>query len=504
MTDKKLSGACSGPRIDWPTYWYWPAVSAIMALAAVARFATLGRESIWLDEGYTAEFIGYSWRTLWLTAFDNTPPLYYSIVKFIASPSSPEWLLRLPSAVAGTLWIPVIMATAHEVGGRRSAIWAGAFGAISAVMIYYSQEARAYAAQSMLTAVVIYATVRLLTQQSRFSMSLLALYAIPLLLSLYTHLVAAFAWMISCMAVTAWLVLRPHARAKAFAAFVVVNVLVLILWSPWLYLQLFTPRAQTFDWLAQLSPTAAVRIWLSQHSDVPGWTGSFAAPLKLVAPAAIALGAMIAIRMRSLAGIYLVAIFVGGPVFLYLFGFYRPLFSGRAIVWTATASSVLFGLSVSRLQLRPLALTLAASALLLSAAALVADDGYRKEDWRSAYRILVNTAKPGDDILLVFPTDDVALRYYDRTSAASLFSRYNVMELQDDRTGNQWRANPAGALKSATVMKNDYDWVVVSKRAAKSKTRQDLRQRLIDADISRYVLQGNVIIFHMADRPLPE
>jgi 4-amino-4-deoxy-L-arabinose transferase-like glycosyltransferase len=56
-----------------------------------------------------------------------------------------EWGLRSLSAVAGVLTVPVAYMIGVELRGRRAGLWAAALVAVNPMLLWYSQEARAYA-----------------------------------------------------------------------------------------------------------------------------------------------------------------------------------------------------------------------------------------------------------------------------------------------------------------------------------------------------------------------
>ena len=66
--------------------------------------------------------------------------------------------VRLPSLIAGTLVIPALYELGRELYDRRTGLIAAAFGAVSPLLIWYSQEARMYAF------VTLFGLLALLTQ----------------------------------------------------------------------------------------------------------------------------------------------------------------------------------------------------------------------------------------------------------------------------------------------------------------------------------------------------
>jgi mannosyltransferase len=121
----------------------------ITVLGAVLRFVAIGHQGFWYDESYTAYLVRLTpGRMLGLLPhLESTPPFYYCVAwvwgrVFGLGPAG----LKSLSAVCGTLTIPIAYATARKLlANRRSALIVAALAACNPLLIWYSQEARAYA-----------------------------------------------------------------------------------------------------------------------------------------------------------------------------------------------------------------------------------------------------------------------------------------------------------------------------------------------------------------------
>jgi mannosyltransferase len=124
-------------------------VAGITALAAALRFATLGVQSYHHDEVVTASRVlrdgfGHAMHAVWVG--ESTPPVYYALAwVWTQLVGTGEFGLRTISAAAGVLTVPVAYAIGVELRGRRAGLWAAALVAVNPMMLWYSQEARAYA-----------------------------------------------------------------------------------------------------------------------------------------------------------------------------------------------------------------------------------------------------------------------------------------------------------------------------------------------------------------------
>jgi 4-amino-4-deoxy-L-arabinose transferase-like glycosyltransferase len=111
------------------------------------RFATLGVQSYWADEGFTVAIVHHGLGTV-LSAVrhtESTPPLYYFVAWNWSHVFGTGVVgLRSLSALCGTLTIPVAFATASEFFSRRAGLICAALLAFSPVVVWYAQEARAY------------------------------------------------------------------------------------------------------------------------------------------------------------------------------------------------------------------------------------------------------------------------------------------------------------------------------------------------------------------------
>ncbi len=122
----------------------------LTALAAGLRFTGLGDEPLEQNEfTYVMTSIGHDtpWGVLWdVNALAQTHAPLPHLLSFALAPLgvSEAWL-RAPSALAGTLAIPVVFWAAWRLGGRGPAWWAAAFAAVAPVHAWYSQDASPYA-----------------------------------------------------------------------------------------------------------------------------------------------------------------------------------------------------------------------------------------------------------------------------------------------------------------------------------------------------------------------
>ena len=189
------------------------ALAGITAAAAALRFATLDLQSFWVDEGATVQLLRGDFGELLdgLTITEKTPPLYYVLAWLWTQPfGTGEVGVRSLSALAGVLTVPVAFALARELVSERAGLVAAALAAVNPLLVWYSQEARAYALLVLLAALATLYAVR----AARGRGGALWRWAVASALALATHYFALFA--IAPLAL--WVLLRSEDRRRALVA----------------------------------------------------------------------------------------------------------------------------------------------------------------------------------------------------------------------------------------------------------------------------------------------
>jgi|HubBroStandDraft_4_1064222.scaffolds.fasta_scaffold10112_3 mannosyltransferase len=191
---------------------WWP-LAALTILAAALRLSTLDLQSFWYDEAFTPVHVLHPslWATLRAVVHtENTPPLWYAIAWADARVlGTGEVALRLPSALAGIATVPIAWAIGAELTGRRAtAIAAAALVAVNPLLVWYSQEARAYALFVLLAAVAMLCFLRALRTPTRGWM---AAFALSGSLALLSHYFAVFL----LIPMVIWLLASDRARGRA-------------------------------------------------------------------------------------------------------------------------------------------------------------------------------------------------------------------------------------------------------------------------------------------------
>ncbi len=190
---------------------WWP-LAALIALAALLRFATLDLQSFWYDEAFTPAHVLHPSLSATLRSVvhtENSPPLWYLLAWADSRVlGTGEIALRLPSALAGLATVPVAWAIGRELAGRRTALACAALVAVNPLLVWYSQEARVYALFVLTAALAMLCFLRAEREPTRGRM---ALFALTGALALLSHYFAVFL----LIPMVLWLAFAPGPRRAA-------------------------------------------------------------------------------------------------------------------------------------------------------------------------------------------------------------------------------------------------------------------------------------------------
>jgi 4-amino-4-deoxy-L-arabinose transferase-like glycosyltransferase len=189
------------------------AVVALTVLAAAVRFASLGVQSYWGDEALTVAETRRPFDEMLGLVFgqETTPPLYFILAWGWAKVFGfGEEGLRSLSALAGTAMVPVAYRAAARLFSARAGVTTAALAAVNPFLIWYSQEARAYALYLTLAALSFLCFIAVLqSHEVRWAVS----WGVVSALALTSHFFAVF--LVGPEAL--WLLLATRGHRVAFA-----------------------------------------------------------------------------------------------------------------------------------------------------------------------------------------------------------------------------------------------------------------------------------------------
>jgi 4-amino-4-deoxy-L-arabinose transferase-like glycosyltransferase len=168
------------------------ALGAVVAAAALLRFWTLGLQGLWYDEAMTGWLLrGTPGQLLGaIPHTESTPPLYYLIAwGWVRVFGDTEVGLRSLSALAGVATVVAVFAAGRLLASRRVGLVAAALVAVNPLLVWYSQEARAYALLVLAVAVSLWLFAR---ARERPTPGRLVAWSLAGALALSTHYFAVF------------------------------------------------------------------------------------------------------------------------------------------------------------------------------------------------------------------------------------------------------------------------------------------------------------------------
>ena len=205
----------------------------ILAAALVIRLVHLGHESIWIDEAHTITLAnGPISELIGVLIEDNHPPTHFLIVKgLVAVFGDSEEVVRFPSVILGVFSIFMIYKVGSLLFGRNVGLLSALLLTLSTFHIHYSQEARSYSLMTFLTLLSYYWYIRIL-ERNHLADSIG--YAIASALLLYTHNFGAFILISQNVYFAIQLFAGNETHRKRLVRWIVLQVSVLLLFSPWL------------------------------------------------------------------------------------------------------------------------------------------------------------------------------------------------------------------------------------------------------------------------------
>lgn len=402
-------------------------VLALTLLGAALRLWQIGAKGLWYDEAATAlmarasagEIIQFHWRA----AFEHPPLWVLLMAGWSRLFGQSEAALRLPSALAGIVLIPLLwrLCAALWPDDRLLRRLAVGLVAISPVLTLYSQEARMYSLATLLAVAAVTLWVRLLNG-FRWPAAVAFLVVVWAMLGLHYY----SALLLACLGIF-WLVLLIARRRPP----VKLLLLLAAAGAPAVLWLSLAPGAQT---------TLAITLSLTARTEVT-WR-AFADQLWRE----LTFGAVVWRPARGAAGYLLAPVFLGGLVAAVTRGRGRPGDAGPAaampggwlIAIIALAPALLslpFGTRIGTRYLLfsapfifiaiALALTAAwrwrpllGAAAALPVAAVMAwgqiyyFSDYVKSGYRDMARYLAGSASSADAVLLEAPRQHLLAKYY--------------------------------------------------------------------------------------------
>jgi hypothetical protein len=177
----------NGERVEHSSPNHWVAIVFLLAVAFALRAWGLQCQSLSSDEIIEASIVWLPAREI-VTYSDGFPPLYHLVLsgwnRIFPSPESGRWL----SIIFGVAAVYAIYRWAHQEDSAEAGLFAAALASISPLLVYFSQEMRAYSLYICLTTfLLMYFFEALRTDSPKSWTHFVAVSA----LNVYTHYYAA-------------------------------------------------------------------------------------------------------------------------------------------------------------------------------------------------------------------------------------------------------------------------------------------------------------------------
>lgn len=401
------------------TFWI---LAGLTALGVALRFATLGLQSYHHDEIVTASRVlrvGFGHAMDAVGFSESAPPLYYALAWIWTQiTGTGPWGLRSLSAVAGVATIPVAYLVGRELRSARTGYLAAALVAVNPMLIWYSQEARAYALMALFCAISLLYCVRALRDGRRRDFTLWGVWSA---LALATHYFAVFP-----LAAEVLLLLRRRGRA-ALAGLWIIGLAALLL-APLVIHQMSYGHA---EWIGKFSlghrlGETAITFMIGETGDIIGRVEQpepALLPLVLVLAAFALLWARGSREEKRAAGVPLAVagLTVGIPLLIAIVSASRDFVLARNLLPALVPLLLTVAVALTVERARRLGTVLAALlvAYLLAFSVWVNfDDSLQRPDWNAVADHLGEPDGPRATVTWVL--GEAPLRYYLSTGAIQL------------------------------------------------------------------------------------
>ncbi|APE01663.1 hypothetical protein BM526_07290 [Alteromonas mediterranea] len=318
----------------------------LLALTFIVRLLGADSFSLWFDEALNFRIVSNPWNVLWISNYDPTPPLYYSILKVFISPNTSELTIRLPSIIFGTLTVFIFYKICRLFFTKIDSFLATILFSLSVHQVEYSQEARAYATQLFFAITALYYLLTIVLK-SPMSKKAYCFYGVFTLCALYTHNISVF-YVVSYNMIF-FIHLVKDQEYKKVKPWVITNSIVFALWLPWPLVTVLSGEGNTFNWLKHISfgqfiLSSAKSIKISADPDsVKAWDIIFIAAMMY------GLWHCVRTKQRNLVPV-LFSMAFALLLCVWTVGFYKPIFMSRTIVGSTLIAYLLIACFVSSLN----------------------------------------------------------------------------------------------------------------------------------------------------------
>jgi len=391
--------------VSWVAHY--AVLTAIMIVGAYLRLTALNRQSLWFDE---IDVVVRAQRPLgqvmhtFVQQGENGPLYNIMLALWIRVAGISEIAVRFPSAVAGTLALPLIYLLGRRVAGPTVGLIAAGLLAISPYHVWYSQEAKMYSIVVLLALASTYAFVAALETNRRLWW---IAYVVVTSLMFYTHvatvLVFAAQSLYAVLSYRSW-----RGREKSWLISAAALTLPYVPIAIWAAKVIGLTGVSVATWQPPVAFWDAIQIFGIKFAiNRYDMTDQVRAEILYAVLAGIGIAALAWMRRRTQWWLLFMLLTVVPVVGLWVVSLRQSVFSDRYGIVALPAYLLLIAVAVTWMIRQRIAWPagLLALFLLLTFAWGPLRDVNRahtaqKEDWRSAYARVGALAQPGDVILV--------------------------------------------------------------------------------------------------------
>jgi 4-amino-4-deoxy-L-arabinose transferase-like glycosyltransferase len=396
---------------------------AILALAAAVRWLVVGRDALWLDEGYSWWDAGQRFRALWtlVPTCDPHPPLYFAVLHgWISLFGDDTVTMRTLSVLLGLATVVIVYVAGRQLDRARGAagerfgigFLAALLFALTPFQVYFSVEARPYALLCFGAALLTFGcllTVRAgLTLERRMAFSWTnrvspggwAALLIGGVIVVWTNNTAVLVLGAASVGFIAMWLFDRDSR-KTIAPVIAAGVVIALLWAPDWPLLYAQSKEVTGDFWIPKPTFEGLTFELHNLIGLDVLRSTWWVALAILG-GLLAIGRSIGWRWTLMVGALATLPIIFNVAISYLLS---PILLSRALIGAAPALAI--ALAASAMLLRPRALRIAAACALVVVHAislqryLAAD--HVKEPWRPVVARLAVEAQQAP--LLVVPNE---------------------------------------------------------------------------------------------------
>lgn len=429
------------------TRLYWFSLLLIALLALGLRLHLLGEQSLWRDEIASVALARLPLSQIWSAwmVHETNPPLYYTLLHvWIRSFGEGEFAVRSLSALIGTAAVVCAGALGRKLKSEEAGVIAALLMAVSALQIFYSQEARGYVLAATAALLSLTAAAELMLRLTGASKphnglaeySVWLLYIVATTAALYAHTTMVLLPILTSACVAWFWITRGRTDVRFAGLWIGANLACVLLWSwwGWITVQQLGASNPNIAWMA--FPTGGIILRTAEHLYGLRRTGltlmTLSAAMGLLLVTAAIVGT---IRMRHPAKWLLAGAAFAVPVALLAISLYRPVFIERTVFWAQSAFLVLVAAGLSTISRR----SVRWAAIAIVALALLADtiDSQRvlvKQPWREAVARIKSDWHEGDAVLVSGAGAGVLIEHYCR----QLVCAFPILALRNEGDEVTW------------------------------------------------------------------